>query len=77
MSKSGLRTKANKLIREYGNLCIEDFKFVFGVSKTDNITTKLSNVCGKTGQYYVPGELFQKRTARKNRAIIMWKTVVA
>lgn len=40
-----------------------------------NIKTKLSNVCGKTGKYNVPTELFQKRTSRKNRSLISWKVV--
>ncbi|HAY0978123.1 MULTISPECIES: hypothetical protein [Staphylococcus] len=37
--------------------------------------TKISNITGKTGQYNVPDELFQKRTARKNRVLISWKSV--
>lgn len=41
----------------------------------ENIKTKLTNVCSKTGQYDVPDELFQKRTSRKNRVLISWKTV--
>ena len=73
MKKSGLRKKANKLIREYGTKYIDGFKYEKG---KDFITTKLGNVCGKTGQYFVPNELFQKRTARKNRAMIFWKTVL-
>lgn len=40
-----------------------------------NIKTKFSNICGKTGRYNVPDELFQKRTSRKNRALISWKAV--
>lgn len=39
------------------------------------IKTKFSNICGKTGQYDVPDELFQKRTSRKNRVLISWKDV--
>lgn len=42
----------------------------------DFITTKRSNVCEKTGQYTVPDELFQKRTPRKNSAMIFWKIVI-
>jgi len=37
--------------------------------------TKFENIGGKTGQYNVPIELFQKRTARKNRVLISWKSV--
>lgn len=39
------------------------------------IKTKLLNISGKTGKYNVPDELFQKRTSRKNRVLISWKTV--
>lgn len=39
------------------------------------IRTKFNNISGKTGQYNVPTELFQKRTSRKNRVLISWKTV--
>jgi len=51
----------------------EIFNFLgkFGI----NIKTKFSNICGKTGRYNVPNELFQKRTPRKNRALISWKAV--
>ena len=41
----------------------------------ENIKTKLKNVCGKTGQYNVPKELFQKRTSRSNRVLISWRVV--
>ena len=41
----------------------------------DKIRTKFGNICGKTGQYDVPSELFQKRTSRKNRVLIPWKDV--
>lgn len=41
----------------------------------EKIRTKFSNISGKTGQYDVPTELFQKRTNRKNRVLISWKTV--
>lgn len=53
----------------------EAFKFlsIFG----ENIKAKFDNVCGKTGQYNIPDELFQKRTSRKNRVLISWKTVKA
>lgn len=42
----------------------------------ENIKIKLSNICGKTGQYDVPSELFQKRTSRANRILISWEDVV-
>ena len=41
------------------------------------IKTKFTNICDKTGQYDVPDELFQKRTSRKNRVLLPWKTVKA
>ena len=39
------------------------------------IKTKFFNICSKTAQCSVPDELFQKRTSRKNRVLISWKTV--
>ena len=41
----------------------------------ENIKTKFLNICGKTGQYNVPNELFQKRTKRNNRVLISWRDV--
>ena len=38
-----------------------------------DISTKFSNICGKTSQYDVPDELFQKRTSRKNRVLLPYK----
>lgn len=40
------------------------------------IGEKFSNISGKTGQYFVPDKLFQKRTARKNRSLIPFEHVV-
>ena len=40
--------------------------FSFLGNMNEKIRTKFSNICGKTGQYDVPGELFQKRTSRKS-----------
>lgn len=39
------------------------------------IKEKFSNICGKTGQYNVPSELFLQRTSRKCRVLISWKVV--
>ena len=39
------------------------------------LKTKFDNLSGKTGQYGVPTELFQMRTARKGRALISWSAV--
>ena len=52
-------------------------KDAFGFLKDINkkIRTKFDNISSKTGQYNVPDELFQKRTSRKNRVLISWKTV--
>ena len=52
---------------------IETFKFLSTYGK--NIRTKLNNICGKTGQYYVPYELYSKRTSRSNRVLLPWKTI--
>ena len=40
-----------------------------------NIKTKFNNICGKTTQGSVPNELWQKRTHRKSRVLISWKTI--
>lgn len=39
------------------------------------IKTKLKNISSKTGQYNVPKEIFQQRTARNNRVLMSWETV--
>ncbi len=51
--------------------------FNFFGSVDERIHTKFLNICGKTGRYDVPNELFQRRTPRKNRALISWKHVRA
>lgn len=52
-------------------------KSVFDDEKEgDKAYTKLKNICGKTGQYNVPSELFQDRTSRQNRVLIPWKDVL-
>ena len=50
MNKTLLRQRAFRFLQKFG-------------SETKN---KFSNICGKTGSYDVPLELFQKRTPRKN-----------
>jgi len=52
---------------------LKAFNFLGNIDS--KIRTKFSNINGKTGQYNVPDELFQKRTPRKNRVLISWKTV--
>ncbi len=42
-----------------------------------NITTKFTNISGKTGKYNVPEELFLKRVHRCNRALIPYRVVMA
>ncbi len=59
MSKAQLRLEAFSFLREFGS----------------NMQAKFSNICSKTGSYDVPLELFQKRTPRKNRALISWRAV--
>lgn len=68
-----MNTQTGLLCINKDRVRLEAFKFLGTFGK--NIKTKLSNVCGKTGQYNVPSELFQKRTARNNRVLIPWKTV--
>lgn len=41
----------------------------------NNIKEKMTNICGKTGKYNVPSELWQKRTSRTNRILISWNAV--
>lgn len=60
----------NKEKRAMKNRC---FKYLGTYGK--NIKTKFNNICNKTGKYNVPDELFQKRTSRKNRVLISWKSV--
>jgi len=59
------------------NLGINHLRSYF-TSETDQnlIRRKFSNISGKTGQYFVPEKLFQKRTARKNRALIPFEHVI-
>jgi len=64
-NKRILRNKAINYLKNFGSTDDEKNK----------IKTKFTNVCGKTGSYNVPSELFQKRTHRKNRVLISWKTV--
>lgn len=39
------------------------------------VQEKFKNLCGKTWQYDVPDELFQKRTSRSNRVLLRWKVI--
>ncbi|MFA7365122.1 MAG: hypothetical protein WCZ12_02055 [Patescibacteria group bacterium] len=70
----------NVIIKESNQLKtlgINHLKAYFSSSKDqDLIKQKFSNISGKTGQYFVPDKLFQKRTARKNRALIPFEHVV-
>ena len=59
MTKTQLRQRAFRFLRYFGT----------------NMQAKFSNICSKTGSYAVPLELFQKRTPRKNRALISWEAV--
>ena len=59
MNKNRIRLKAFAYLEQFGG----------------KIREKLRNICGKTGQYGVPSELFQKRTTRSNRVLIPWKAV--
>ncbi len=59
MNKNRVRLKAFNFLGTFG----------------DKIRTKFANICGKTGQYDVPSELFQKRTSRNNRVLISWSAV--
>ena len=54
-----LKSKIRKLLKSIG----------------PEISEKFSNINGKTAQGDVPTSLFQRRTSRKNRVLISWKTV--
>ena len=58
-SKRKLRNKCFNFLGSFGN----------------NIKEKMTNICGKTGKYNVPDELYQKRTSRTNRILISWNAV--
>lgn len=60
----------NSAKRNLKNKCF-NFLGLFG----ENIKEKMSNICGKTGRYNVPEELYQKRTKRNNRILISWSAV--
>lgn len=60
MNKNAVKSKAIRYLKS------------FAPSKT---LTKIENTTNKTGKYNVPTELFQKRTSRKNRVLISWKSV--
>ena len=61
------------MIEEKRKLKLASFKYLS--SYGEFIRAKFDNICGKTGSYNVPKELFQERTSRKNRSLISWKTV--
>ena len=65
MNKKQLRNKLIVYLSKFGRTNEEKH----------NIKEKLKNICGKTGQYDVPDELYQKRTSRSNRVLISWKNV--
>ena len=59
MLKNQLRLTARHFLGKFGNKIEEKYK----------------NICGKTGSYSVPDELFQKRTSRSNRVLLPWRDV--
>ncbi len=61
------------MLKEKRKLRLECFNYLGKYG--ENIKEKFRNICGKTASYNVPNELYQKRTQRKNRALISWKTV--
>lgn len=75
--KTKLRIELFKFLRTV----LDENDFEEGVAeeiiekRNKKIKEKFSNITAKTGRYNVPEELFQKRTPRKNRVLISWKTV--
>lgn len=58
------------------NIINKAITYLAGFNTNNNaIKTKFKNICGKTGQYDIPSELYQKRTSRSNRILIKWKSV--
>ena len=55
------------------NIRYRCFKFLGSYDKA--IKIKFLNICGKTGMYNVPAELYQKRTNRKNRVLLSWRAI--
>jgi hypothetical protein len=51
------------------------FRFLRSFDTENKIREKFNNICGKTGQYNIPSELFLQRTSRKCRVLISWKVV--
>jgi len=50
-------------------------RFLRSFDAENKIREKFNNICGKTGQYNVPSELFLQRTSRKCRVLISWKVI--
>lgn len=50
--------------------------FLGNIEAQKAIGAKFNNISGKTGQYFVPNTLFQKRTARKNRSLIPFSHIL-
>ncbi|AGN24551.1 hypothetical protein K210_04740 [Erysipelothrix rhusiopathiae SY1027] len=68
-----LKEQSNKLRRKG----IKQLESYFMNSEQQKlIQRKFTNISGKTGRYFVPETLFQKRTPRKNRALIPFEHVV-
>lgn len=75
------KTKLRKELFKFLRTVLDENDFEEGVAeeiiekRNKKIKEKFSNITAKTGRYNVPEELFQKRTPRKNRVLISWKTV--
>lgn len=75
------KTKLRKELFKFLRTVLDENDFEEGVAeeiiekRNKKIKEKFSNITAKTGRYNVPEELFQRRTPRKNRVLISWKTV--
>lgn len=66
ISKSKLKSRGINKLKSY----FEDSASIRAINE------KFNNISGKTGGYFVPDTLFQKRTPRKNRVLIPYEHVI-
>ena len=66
ISKSKLKSRGINKLKSY----FEDSASISAINE------KFNNISGKTGGYFVPDTLFQKRTPRKNRVLIPYEHVI-
>lgn len=63
-------SKKRKLRNEIDNYLVKKYN-------SENLKTKIENICGKAGAYFMPKKLYLKRMPRDSRAIIPWNYVIS